>query len=99
MCQTMQDVSELQDLVSHLYRHDMEPLHHRYARGDLRKQNLDLHAQHFLFFPFFRLCVFDQDISAFEKLLNCIRQEGKSFLRGRLPLRVKLESAGPQTKT
>lgn len=43
--------------------------------------------------------VFDQDISAFEKLLNCIRQEGKSFLRGRLPLRVKLESAGPQTET
>lgn len=37
-----------------------------------------------LHFPFFRLsfCPFDQDISAFEKLLNWTRQEGKSFEGG-----------------
>lgn len=64
--------------------HDMEPLYHQYTRRDLLKNtDLDLHAQHFFYiilsvFPFC-YSLFDQDISAFEKLLNCIRQEGNTF--------------------
>lgn len=33
-----------------------------------------------------RWCPFYQGISAFVKLLNCIRQEGKSFEEGAAPL-------------
>lgn len=84
-------------------------LYHRHMRTNRFTKNLyrdlDLHAQHTLFFFFksFLAFVSVRLISAsvaFEKLLNCIRQEGKSFFflkkkkrGGRLLLKVKPDSA------
>lgn len=71
---------------------------HQYTRRDLLNQQLQIWICMLTTFLLSRL--FDRDVGAFEKLLNRIRQEGKSFFffsfKGRLLLRIKLDSAGPQ---
>ena len=84
--------------VSHLCKHDVDPLNQQLVRQmDLLKQ-LDLHA-HFwkmrFFFFFFLSSRLNLCLSyAFEKLSDFVRQEGKSK-RG-VPLSIRLASARPQ---